>query len=187
MAVVDVYAELPGELRPLLRTEFERLAEQGAFEDENVELLEGVLVEMSPEGTEHAWVVQQLIKLLSRGLPDELSLRAAAPWAASARSEPQPDLAVVPAANYRSDHPSDARLLIEVAYSSRRKDLMVKARIYAAVGVPEYWVIDLVDRVVIRHVDPVPDAGYGTVTRHHQDDSLEVEGVSVDLRPLLSD
>ena len=182
MAVVDVHAELPELLRPLRRAEYDQLVDQGAFDDEKIELIEGVLVEMSPEGTDHAWVIQQLTKLLARALPEHLALRVTAPWAASERSEPEPDLAVVPAANYRRDHPAAARLLIEVSRSSRRKDLGVKARVYAAAGVPEYWVVDLAGAVVVRHTQPRPD-GYGEVTVHGPDDHLEVEGVVVELAP----
>ncbi|MGH9227904.1 MAG: Uma2 family endonuclease [Acidimicrobiales bacterium] len=184
MAVVDVLAELPELFRPLLRTEYDQLVEQGAFDDEKIELIEGVLVEMSPEGAEHAWLIQQLMELLARMLPNGLALRVGAPWAASERSEPQPDLSVVPTLNYRHDHPSKARLLIEVAYSSRRKDLGVKARVYAVAGVPEYWVIDLTKRLAVCHTRPSAD-GYQSITRHGPDDHLEVEGVVVELAPLL--
>jgi Uma2 family endonuclease len=186
VAVVDVHAELPELLRPLRRAEYDQLVDQGAFDDEKLELIEGSLVEMSPEGTDHAWVIQKLTTLFARSLPTHLALRVTAPWAASERSEPEPDLAVVPAANYRRDHPATARLLVEVSRSSRRKDLGVKARVYAAAGVPEYWVVDLAREVVVRHTQPAP-AGYGAVTTHGPDETLEVEGVVVELAPLFRD
>jgi Putative restriction endonuclease len=78
VAVVDVYAELPELLRPLRRAEYDQLVDQGAFDDEKIELIEGVLVEMSPEGTDHAWVIQQLNKVLTRALPEHLALRVTA-------------------------------------------------------------------------------------------------------------
>jgi Uma2 family endonuclease len=186
VAVVDVHAELPDLLRPLRRVEYDRLVDQGAFDDEKIELIEGSLVQMSPEGADHAWVIQQLNELLTRALPDGLKVRVTAPWAASERSEPEPDIAVVPAANYRHAHPSEARLLVEVSRTSRRKDLGVKARVYAAAGVPEYWVVDLAKGVVVRHAQPAP-TGYGEITVHGADDRLEISSVVVELAPLLRD
>ena len=74
------------------------------------------------------------------------------------RSEPQPDLALVRRTTdaYRSGHPvaKDVLLLIEVSDSTLRYDLDVKARLYATHGIPEYWVIDLVSRRVVRHRAP---------------------------------
>lgn len=186
MVAVDVHTELLGQVRPLRRVEYDRLVDQGAFEDESIELIEGALVHMSPEGADHAWVIQKLTKLFARNLPDHLALRVTHPWAASDLSEPEPDLAVVPEANYRRAHPSEARLLVEVARSSRRKDLGIKASVYAAAGVPEYWVVDLAHGVLVRHTGPGPD-GYGDVTTHGASESLTVEGMVVDLGPLFRD
>ncbi|MGH9186727.1 MAG: Uma2 family endonuclease [Acidimicrobiales bacterium] len=186
MAAVDVYAEFPGQLRPLLRAEYDQLVKLGCFGDEKIELLEGALVEMSPEGPEHSWVIQRLTKLLIRGLSDEWAVRVGHPWAASDRSEPEPDLAIVEDLDYRSDHPEKGRLLIEVARSSRRKDLKVKAGVYAAAGLQEYWVFDLVERAVFRHTDPTRD-GYRTITRHGAGDRLDVEGLGVELSLLFGE
>jgi Uma2 family endonuclease len=49
----------------------------------------------------------------------------------------------VPTANYFGSHPQEALLVIEVAFSSIRRDRLVKPRIYAAAGIPEYWIVDL--------------------------------------------
>jgi Uma2 family endonuclease len=64
------------------------------------------------------------------------------------RSEPQPDLLVVERRSHADAHPTAAFLAIEVAKSSLRRDRGVKASLYAAAGVPEYWVVNLIDRVV---------------------------------------
>lgn len=181
---VDVYAELPDLLRPLLRVEYDQMVALGVFDEEHIELLEGALVEMSPERADHALVVTQLNRVLTPALPPEWSVRIGHPWAASDRSEPEPDVAVVPTGgDYHLEHPSQARLLIEVSRSSRRKDLGAKAVIYAAARVPEYWVFDLADRVVVRHTGPTPQ-GYHTVTRHGPSEQLEVEGVGVNLESM---
>lgn len=46
-------------MRPVRRSEYDQLVAAGAFEDEQIELLEGRLVEMSQQGIRHAYVVQK--------------------------------------------------------------------------------------------------------------------------------
>lgn len=181
MAAVDAHVEFADQIRPLLRSEYDELVKLGVFEGEPIELLEGVLVEMSPEGRDHAGVVRELLWLLTRGLPDQgYRVGAGNPFAASDRSEPQPDIAIVPTITTSSDHPREAHLLIEVSHSSRRRDLGPKAQIYAAAGVPEYWMVDLIDRVVHRHTEPT-QTGFRRVTRHAGPELLDACGVQVDL------
>lgn len=186
MAIADVYREPHLRIRPLLRVEYDQLVGLGVFDGEPVELLEGALVEMSPEGEEHRWVVHLIMEPMVRGLPPDLSLQVGHPWAASERSEPEPDLAVVPRANYRRAHPAVARLIMEVSYSSRRKDLGLKARIYAEAGVEEYWVIDLVQRLVHVHRRPL-DGRYTSVSAHGSGETLDACGVPIDLAELFGD
>ena len=80
-------------------------------------------------------------------------------------SEPEPDLAVVPDEDYSARHPLSAALVVEVARSSRGIDLGVKARVYAATGVPEYWVLDLANRCLYVHRGPSA-RGYDEVVVH---------------------
>ena len=68
MSVIDTSVLAPERIRPLRRAEYERLVELGYFEDEKIELLDGMLVEMSPIGAEHAYAVQQLNILLTPAL-----------------------------------------------------------------------------------------------------------------------
>jgi len=174
------------DLRPISRAEYDRLLADGWFEGERIELLEGMLVEMSPEGPEHAWVVQELNRLLTTALPGHLRVRVANPWVAGDLSEPEPDLAVVPKGVYRRAHPATAVVLIEVSGSSRRKDLGPKATIYARAGAERYWVIDLVARLVHDHTSPAAD-GYARITQHPFEQALEVAGVEVCLARIVDD
>jgi Uma2 family endonuclease len=183
VTAAEIYGDLSALVRPLRRDEYDQLVLAGAFEDERIELLDGALVATSPEGTEHAWIIQLLNRLLARGLPQHLALRVAAPWAAGDRSEPEPDIAVIPAGDYRRDHPGEAVLVIEVSRSSLVKDLGLKARIYAAAGVPEYWVIDVESSAVHRHTEPSPE-GYRSVERHDAGATLDAAGVPVPLDEL---
>jgi Uma2 family endonuclease len=148
--------ELP--IRPLRRREYELLAEAGAFENEKVELLYGRIVQMSPQGTEHAFSITRLTKVLILALGDQATVRPQLPFAASEYSMPEPDLAVV--AELRADaHPERALLVIEVAFSSLRIDRRIKARLYAETGIPEYWVVDVAHGEVIVHTVP-SESGY---------------------------
>jgi len=142
-------------LRPLRRVEYDRLVEDGFFdEDEKIELLEGVIVQMTPQGLGHAASIEELTHLLVLALNTRARVRVQLPFAASAISEPEPDLAVVPPSEPRRSHPERAFLLIEVADSSLNKDRRVKTRIYATAGVPEYWVVDVSGRSIEVRTDP---------------------------------
>ena len=71
------------------------------------------------------------------------------------RNEPEPDLAVVKAeAASRDRHPETAELVIEIARESLRLDRKVKGALYARFGVPEYWIVNLEDRVIEVFSDP---------------------------------
>ncbi len=147
-------------LRPLRRVEYERLGEEGFFdEDDRVELLEGVIVQMSPRGTRHDGALERLVRLFVLALADRAAVRPQLAYAASDISEPEPDLAVVPPGDHDREHPSQAFLLIEVSDSSLSKDRRVKTRIYAAAAVPEYWVVDVNAGTIEVRTQPTGD-GY---------------------------
>jgi Uma2 family endonuclease len=142
-------------LRPLRRVEYERMAEEGFFEeDERIELLEGVLVEMTPQGTRHAVVIERLSHLLFAAIGGRARVRIQLPFAASDVSLPEPDVAVAPVGDYESAHPSQARLIVEVAESSLNKDRLVKGGVYATAGVTEYWVVDIAAKMIEVHAEP---------------------------------
>lgn len=154
MLVVDADLIAPERTRPLRRVEYEKLVELGAFEDERLELLYGTLVEMTPQGARHSECVRRLNEQFSRLLAGRAVVQVQAPFAASAESEPEPDLAIVPRGDYWRGHPSQALLVVEVADSSRAKDRSLKARLYAEAGVPEYWIVDLVGRTLEVMTEP---------------------------------
>ena len=65
--------------------------------------------------------------------------------ALDARSEPEPDIAIVPGSlrDYRDAHPTNALLVVEVADTSLANDQGLKAKFYAKNGIPEYWILNL--------------------------------------------
>ena len=156
--------QFPVELRrPLRRAEYDKLVEAGLLRDEHVELLYGSIVRMSPIGAPHSGTVQRLTELLVLALHGRAAVRIQSPVAAGTESEPEPDVAVVPPGRYVDDHPSEVWLIIEVAESSLATDRGTKARLYAEAAVEEYWVVNLVDRLVEVHTHIVRGA-YTRVT-----------------------
>jgi len=147
----------PERIRPLRRVEYETLVERGLFADARVELLCGALVEMTPQGPAHADAVARLAAALTHALPPDVIVRSHSPLALSDDSEPEPDIAVVPAGDYRDAHPSHAMLVIEVADSSLRKDRRIKTALYARATIPEFWLFNLAERIVEIHRQPAGD------------------------------
>lgn len=147
--------------RPISRAEYHRMAEAGFFEDERVELLYGRIVPMTSMGNPHCIAVEVINRVFVLALHDRARIRPALPFAADDWSEPEPDLGVYPM-TYSGDHPDRAHLIIEVSDSSLAKDEGPKLRLYAEVGVPEYWIIDLPHRVI--RVFRTPRDGRWTVT-----------------------
>ncbi len=141
--------------------EYHRMIEAGILdEDDNVELIRGVLVAHSPQKGPHARIIQRLTGLLVRALGEAWDVRVQLPLTLT-DSEPEPDFAIVPHGDEGEgdEHPKSAILVIEVARSSARFDRLVKAPLYAQAGVPEYWVIDLNARQI--HVMRDPDSSLG--------------------------
>jgi Uma2 family endonuclease len=149
-------------IRPLRRAEYDRLVELGVFEDERVELLHGGLVQKCPQSELHAKAISHLNKLFVVAVGERAEVRIQAPFAATHDSEPEPDVAIVPLEQPSAEHPTTALLVIEVADTSIRKDRS-KALIYAAAGVPEYWIVNLTNRMIEVHRDLVT-GGYASRT-----------------------
>jgi Uma2 family endonuclease len=174
MSVIDLSVLAPERLRPLRREEYDRLVELGCFEDERIELLEGALVEMSRQRPPHMFVIRKLTTFLVRAVGERAVVQVQGPFAAGDDSEPQPDLAIIPDEDYARAHPSRAFLIVEVADSSLRKDRLIKARLYARAGVPEYWIVNLDKHVVEVHRAPDGDR-YARVTTHASDETIRPE------------
>jgi Uma2 family endonuclease len=176
--------------RGLTAVEYEALVATGALDDVPVELLEGSLYDMAPQGPMHAGLTDALRRQLERGwalLGEERYLtRLHSPLPAGVRSVPEPDLFVYDADRFSlSSHPDFAHLVVEVADSSQGRDLVHKARIYASAGFPEYWVLDVPRHDVVVHRDPRGDTGYGLVQRLPFATELTALGVTLRISDLL--
>ena len=155
----------PEGIRPLRRAEYEELVDLGFFEDEKIELLRGFLVTMSPQKAPHANAPAVLMERLILALGKRAPERAHSPLALGDWSEPEPDVVVVPRGDYSQAHPTEALLVVEASDSSLRKDRRIKAEIYAEHGIPEYWIVNLVERVLAVHSAPA-GGRYTRVSTH---------------------
>ena len=139
--------------------EYRRMGEVGIFsEDDRVELVCGEVIEMSPIGTRHAACVDAFAELLRDQLGRSVIVRVQNPIQLDNHSEPQPDISVLKRRDdfYRGGHPKpeDVLLVIEVSDTTLEYDRRVKAPLYARAGVPEVWVVNLVDELVETYADP---------------------------------
>ncbi|MCU0526432.1 MAG: Uma2 family endonuclease [Elainella sp. Prado103] len=170
--------------------EYHRMIESGILHGRSVELLAGEIVEMSPETPLHYTTAKRGAKYLEELLSDKADVRFNGPITL-ADSEPEPDIAVVrlPESAYSDRHPNpqDIFWIIEVAKTSLKKDLEVKAAIYARAAIQEYWVLDLSAKQVIVFRNPQADKyieeciiAEGTMT------SLAFPDVLVSIKRLLS-
>lgn len=159
--------------------EYYRMAETGILHpDERVELIDGYIVTMPPQGPLHAGTVDKIASYLRAQIPlEEASVRDDKPIALGKYGEPVPDVAVVEpdsAGNYYSDRhpgPENVRLIVEVADSSLEYDLTTKKGLYARAGICEYWVVDTAARKLHRFTDPQGD-GYCTTAVLDEGNSL---------------
>lgn len=142
------------------RYEYERLGDLGVFgPDEPIELIGGELIVSEPKGSPHETAVGLVEDALRAAFGPGWVVRVASPIVLDDESEPEPDVAVVPGQrrDYRLAHPSRPVLVVEVAETSLVFDRDHKGSLYARAGVADYWIVDLTDRVLEVHRQPVPD------------------------------
>ncbi len=159
--------------------EYHQLVESGGFDEASrVELIEGVIVDMSPKTAEHenaiTWLTRWLISAVDPGR-FEVGVQRALTLDGS---EPEPDLVVIPIDAPRPYHPATAALVIEVVMSSQDRDLRQKPVLYAEAGITEYWVVDLDASVVVTHRDPT-ETGYETIARVPADGAVEATALAL--------
>jgi Uma2 family endonuclease len=155
------------------RAEYERLVDLGVFAGDPVELIGGHLIIAEPQNSPHATALGAADDALRAVLPPGFIVRAQMPMALDDDSAPEPDLAVVSGrrADYGQGHPTRAVLVVEVGDSSLQFDRRDKGSLYARARIAEYWIVNLIDRVLEVYRDPEPDPtaphgwGYRSVSR----------------------
>jgi hypothetical protein len=140
--------------------EYQRFPEMGLLaSSDRVELIEGVVVPMSPISVQHSFAVMMLEELLRAALEPRFKVRAEASVQLGEYSQPQPDISVIrrPLEIYAERHPgpSDILLLAEIAYSSLDRDRRDKIPLYAMHGIAEFWLVNLAERKAEIFREPV--------------------------------
>jgi Uma2 family endonuclease len=178
--MLDRTALRPEHVRPLTADDFMRLVHAGAFEDSDrhVELLRGVLVEMTVQEEPHARISAWFHARFVRALDDAYEIRGHTSFHATDDSVPEPDVQVLHRA-IRAKLPKEALLIIEVSDTSLRKDREIKASIYAENGIGEYWIVDVNAETVYVHTGPVEFE-----PKFHGYRNVEAVGIDGVLRPI---
>jgi Uma2 family endonuclease len=147
--------------RRFTRAEYERLIDLGVFQPgELIELIGGELLVAEPQGAPHYTAIRKTAKALEAAFGPGWDVRTEGPIGLDDESEPEPDVAVVPGTpdDYARAHPSRLVLTVEVAESSLALDRLRKGSLYARAGLADYWVLNLIDRVLEVYREPAPDS-----------------------------
>jgi len=174
-------AERP-KLRRWSRGEYARLIDHGFLdEDEPIELLDGLLLVKEPQHSPHRTAVLLTAKALERAFGEGWFVQTQSPIILDDRSEPEPDICVVRGSprDYVTAHPSRPALIVEVAQSDLHLARGRKAAAYARAGISDYWILNLIDRMLEVHRKPRSSTG-----RHWGYASIEVGGADSTVSPL---
>jgi len=167
------------------RSEYYQLAEEGYFQGKRVMLIDGEIIQMPGQKEPHAWAITVLNRILIQRFDPEYVVRCQLPLNISDFSEPEPDFAIVkgPLESWRGKaHPTLAEWIIEVSDTTLVFDQTVKQSLYAAHGIPEYWIVNLVDRRCEVYRKPIEDHSMRFGWRYEQ---LNVFGAEHSVSPLL--
>ena len=150
----------PARTRRWTRAEYERLIDIGVFRaDEPLELLGGELIVSEPQDSAHYTAIGLVEDALRAALEPGWLVRSQGPIELDDESEPEPDVAVTRGArrSYSRQHPSRLALVVEVSESSLVFDREHKGSLYARARLEDYWIVNLVDRVLEVYRRPVLD------------------------------
>jgi Uma2 family endonuclease len=166
------------------RHEYERLIDHGFLgEDDPVELLDGLLLVKETQHSPHRTAVLLVAKAVERAFGYGWFVQTQSPIVLDDRSEPEPDVCVVRGSprDYVDAHPRRPALIVEVAQSGLRIARGRKAAVYARARIADYWIVNLVDRVLEVYREPArpgparPRWGYAVI---------ETLGVDASIAPL---
>jgi len=161
--------------------EYETLAATGALKDPRVELVDGYLVRKMTKKPPHVFSCDAVREALAQLLPAGWWLREEKPVRIPDYDEPEPDISIARGsrADYLHRHPGpgDLALVVEVSESSLPKDRKQKRDAYRRARVPQYWIVNLVSRVVEVSTQPklIGRAPvFGSVRKYKEGESVPV-------------
>jgi len=176
--VVTSVAEAAPQPKRWTREEYYRLAEQGWFRDQRVELIGGEIIVLTPQSSQHAAVIGQVNDMLMPIFGEAYWVRTQLPLTTSAYGEPEPDISIVlgKPSDFVNAHPKTALLVVEVSFSSLDYDEKIKSHLYASMGVPDYWVLDLDNRQLLVYRQPVANCEAQFGHRYEQLETISAGG-----------
>lgn len=143
--------------------EYHRLISLGFLtEGARIELIRGELIQITAKGTPHTVCSSILCRQLDRLLGDRVVIRGQDPITLSNNSEPEPDVVIARGKDedYLAHHPyaEDILLVIEISDSTLTYDQTTKLKLYAEVGIDDYWIVNLNARQLERYNQQYQDA-----------------------------
>lgn len=176
VSTLEATGSVSGQVRKLSVADAIRMSQVGIIAElERLELVDGVLVEMSPEGLPHALAVRNLTGLMSVQYPwPTYEIRVQTTFPLGEYHYRVPDLVI----GRRVDDwvsPSDLLLMVEVAQTSLKRDLAEKAAAYASWGASTYWVVDLAARRIVVFSNRGPRR-YESVKQVESAETIELPG-----------
>jgi Uma2 family endonuclease len=138
--------------------DYQRMGKAGILRAEDrVELIYGEIITMSPTGNPHNAAVDRATRAFIHATGDTAIVRVQGSVRLNLYNEPEPDFVLLkPKDDFYAKAgagPADVLLIVEMAASSLKYDRKVKARLYADMGIPEYWVVDLDGELVYGYSD----------------------------------
>ena len=158
--------------------EYYKMARVGILRDEVPnELIDGEIIEMSPMGSRYAAAVSRISHRLGSSMQGKALLRIQLPLRLDAYNEPQPDISFVKVRRdfyeFRHPGPADVLFVLEIFESSFNYSRDIKSGVYAAVRIPEFWLLDLANSALL--VFRGPSLGdYKTFLKFQRGDSLSM-------------
>ena len=177
--------------------EYHKMGELGILSEyERVELIEGIIIQMSPIGSKHAGTVKNLARIFYSKLPpSQAMLGIQDPVVLDDGTEPEPDISILkPRDDTYTDehpHPSDVLLVVEIADASVENDRAIKLPRYAAAGIPEAWLVNIPERCIETYHIPIgekEDADYKIRTKYREGETLSPKAfldVKIDVADVL--
>ena len=178
--------------------EWDEMVASGFFEGKRVELIDGEVIDTSPQMEVHVAGVTRAAGAMRRAFDESRYwVRVQAPLRAGHDSDPEPDVAVIRGTEehyLKSGHPTAAVIVIEVSLESLKHDRGIKADLFASAGIADYWIVNLRQRQVEVHRKPVRDSKrkfrwrYSDISILRPDDSiapLAARGTMIAVRDLL--
>ncbi|MCI5081407.1 MAG: Uma2 family endonuclease [Saprospiraceae bacterium] len=126
--------------------DYQRMAAVGIFVDQpRVELINGEIIEMSPQSNIHISHVDKISRFFYQILFEEILVRTQSAVRLDEYSEPEPDITILKFQNHyykdRAATAEDIYLVVEVAITTLQLDRNTKGTKYAQAGIPEYWIV----------------------------------------------